>query len=108
SPLVPAILFFPLLADTLLTLAWRAIKRHSLLDGHSEHLYQIAIHGGMSHGEIALIYWACMAGSGAIGFLVARDPGVSPWIALGALSFAAIIISVVVRRFAGRRGVEGV
>jgi UDP-GlcNAc:undecaprenyl-phosphate/decaprenyl-phosphate GlcNAc-1-phosphate transferase len=108
SPLVPAILFFPLLADVLLTLAWRAVRRHSLLDGHSEHLYQIAIHGGMSHGEVALIYWAAMGGCGAIGFMVARDPGVSPWIALGALAFAAIIISVVVRRFADRRGVPGV
>lgn len=108
SPLVPAILFFPLLADVLLTLAWRAIRRHSLLDGHSEHLYQIAIHGGMSHGEVALIYWAAMAGCGAIGFLVARDPGVSPWIALGALAFTAVVVSVVVRRFADRRGVPGV
>lgn len=108
SPLVPAILFFPLLADALLTLAWRAIRRHSLLDGHSEHLYQIAIYGGMSHGEVALIYWAAMGGCGAIGFLVARDPGVSPWIALGALAIAAIVISVVVRRFADRRGVQGV
>jgi UDP-GlcNAc:undecaprenyl-phosphate/decaprenyl-phosphate GlcNAc-1-phosphate transferase len=108
SPVVPAILFFPLLADVLLTLAWRVIRRHSLLDGHSEHLYQIAIHGGMSHGEVALVYWAAMAGCGAIGFLVARDPGVSPWIALGALAFIAVIVSVVVRRFADRRGVPGV
>jgi len=108
SPVVPAIIFFPLLADVLLTLAWRAIRRRSLLDGHSEHLYQIAIRGGMSHAEVALIYWAAMAGCGAIGFLVARDPGVSPWIALAALAFAAIVISVVVRRFAGRRGVGGV
>lgn len=108
SPVVPAILFFPLLSDALLTLAWRAVRRHSLFDGHSQHLYQIALHGGMSHGEVALIYWAAMAGCGAIGFLVARDPGVSPWIALGALAFTAIVISIVVRRFADRRGVPGV
>jgi UDP-N-acetylmuramyl pentapeptide phosphotransferase/UDP-N-acetylglucosamine-1-phosphate transferase len=108
SPIVPPIVFFPLLADVLLTLAWRAMRRNSLLDGHSEHLYQIAVHGGMSHGEVALIYWAAMAGCGAIAFMVARDPGVGPWIALAALAIASIVISVVVRRFAGRRGVSGV
>ena len=53
SPLVPAIIFFPLLADVLVTLVWRAYRRHSLLDGHSEHIYQILIRGGMSHAEIA-------------------------------------------------------
>jgi UDP-GlcNAc:undecaprenyl-phosphate GlcNAc-1-phosphate transferase len=108
SPLVPAIIFFPLLADVLVTLAWRVYRRHSLLDGHSEHIYQILIRGGMSHAEIALTYWAAMAVCGGIGFLVARDPGVSPWVALPIMAFLAIVISAVVRRFADRRGVGGV
>lgn len=108
SPVVPPIIFFPLLADALITLAWRAIRRHSLLDGHSEHLYQIVIHAGMSHAEIALIYWAAMAGCGVIGYLVASDPGVAPWIALAALSLGAVVVSFVGRRFASRRGVAGV
>lgn len=108
SPLVPPILFFPLLADALLTLAWRAVRRRSLLDGHSEHLYQIAMHGGMSHPEVTVIYWSATAACAAIGFLVANDTGVEAAIALGGLAFAAIIVSVIVRRFAGRRGVEGV
>ncbi len=108
SPLVPAIIFFPLLADTLLTLIWRAYRRHSLLDGHSEHIYQILIRGGMSHAEIALTYWAAMAVCGGIGFLVARDHGVAPWVALPIMVFLAVVISAVVRRFADRRGVGGV
>ncbi len=108
SPLVPAILLFPLLADALLTLAWRAIRRRSLLDGHSEHLYQIAIHGGMSHPEVALIYWAATAVCGAIGYLVSFEGAAAPWIALVCMAFAALIISVVVRRFADRRGIGGV
>jgi UDP-GlcNAc:undecaprenyl-phosphate/decaprenyl-phosphate GlcNAc-1-phosphate transferase len=108
SPLVPAIIFFPLLADALLTLAWRAIRRRSLLDGHSEHLYQIAIRGGMSHPEVALIYWAATAACGAIGYLVAHSGDIAPWVALAGMSFAAFVISVVVRRFADRRGIGGV
>lgn len=108
SPLVPAIVFFPLLADALLTLAWRAIRRRSLLDGHSEHLYQIAIRGGISHPEVALIYWAATAVCGAIGYLVANAGDTAPWIALAGMSFAAVVISIVVRRFADRRGIGGV
>ncbi len=108
SPLVPAILFFPLLADALVTLAWRAIRRRSLLDGHSEHLYQIAMHGGMSHPEVAVIYWAATAACGAIGFLVADQGPTAPLVALASLSFTAIVVSVIVRRFAARRGIGGV
>jgi UDP-N-acetylmuramyl pentapeptide phosphotransferase/UDP-N-acetylglucosamine-1-phosphate transferase len=108
SPVVPAIIFFPLLADVLLTLAWRVIRRRSLLDGHSEHLYQIAIHGGMSHAAIALIYWAAMAACGVIAFLAARDPGAADWQALSALAIIATIVSIVGRQYAARRGIGGV
>jgi len=107
SPVVPAIVFFPLLADVLLTLAWRAYKRHSLLDGHSEHIYQILIRGGMSHAEVALTYWTAMALCAVIGFLVADQP-LFAWITLGVLIFLAIVVSAIVRRFASRRNVGGV
>lgn len=108
SPLIPPIVFFPILADALITLVWRAIRRHSLFDGHSEHIYQIAIHGGMSHGEVSLIYWALAAGCGAIGYVAAQQGGAAPIIALGGLSIAAVVVSSIVRRFAGRSGVGGV
>lgn len=108
SPLVPAIVFFPLLADVLTTLAWRAYRRHSLLDGHSEHIYQILIRGGMSHAEVALTYWAAMAVCGGVGFLIADDRSVGAWVALPIMAFLAIVISAVVRRFADRRGIGGV
>jgi UDP-N-acetylmuramyl pentapeptide phosphotransferase/UDP-N-acetylglucosamine-1-phosphate transferase len=108
SPVVPAIIFFPLLADVLLTLAWRAIRRRSLLDGHSEHLYQIAIHGGMSHAAIALIYWGAMTACGVIAFLAARDPGAGDWQALAALAIIATLVSIVGRQYAARRGIGGV
>ncbi len=108
SPIIPAILFFPLLADVLVTLAWRAYRRRSLLDGHSEHLYQIARRGGMSHAEVSLIYWASTAACGVIGFLLARDQGLAPLIVLGALAATSIAVSTAVRRFADRAGVGGV
>ena len=108
SPIVPVIVFFPLLSDALLTLAWRAIRRRSLFDGHSEHIYQIAIHGGMSHAEVASIYWAASIFCAAIGYVAAKEGGAAPAIALASLSIAAVVVSTIVRRFAGRSGVSGV
>lgn len=108
SPLIPPILFFPMLADVLVTLAWRAWRRRSLFDGHSEHLYQIARHGGMSHAEVSFTYWAATAACGAIGWLMSMQDAAAQVVALVALSAVAIVVSTVVRRFADRRGIEGV
>lgn len=108
SPVVPAIAFFPLLADALLTLAWRVYKRHSLLDGHSEHVYQILMRGGVSHAEVAMLYWTAMAICGGVAFLVSDQSGEVAWIALAVLSFLAVVASTIVRRFASRRNVGGV
>lgn len=106
SPFVPPILFFPLLADALLTLAWRASRRRSLLDGHAEHLYQIAQRAGWGRRRIAVIYWAAMAVCGALGFAVAQAPETpAAPIALGALAIVALVISSVVRSAALKAGI---
>jgi UDP-GlcNAc:undecaprenyl-phosphate/decaprenyl-phosphate GlcNAc-1-phosphate transferase len=108
SPLIPAIVFFPIFGDVLVTLAWRAWRRRSLLDGHSEHIYQILRHGGMSHAEITLMYWTATAACGGLAFLVAEVGGWAPWVTLAVLAVGAVIVSTAVRRFAGRRGIGGV
>ncbi|MEZ5995100.1 MAG: hypothetical protein R3C25_05045 [Hyphomonadaceae bacterium] len=51
SPLVAAIVFFPLLADALLTLTHRIASGRSLMVGHTEHLYQLLIACGWSHAR---------------------------------------------------------
>lgn len=106
SPFVAPILFFPLLADVLLTLLWRFRRRRTLLDAHAEHLYQIAIRAGWSHPFVAFAYWIVMAICGAIGFAVALTPHSSAaWMALAALAVASILISMLVRRYAVKRGI---
>lgn len=106
SPFVPPILFFPLLADALLTLAWRASRGRSLLDGHAEHLYQIAQRAGWGTGRIAGAYWLAMAVCGVIGFVAAMQPQ-TPFapIALGVLVIVALVGSALVRRAALRAGI---
>ncbi|MGD9967244.1 MAG: hypothetical protein AB7T59_12030 [Hyphomonadaceae bacterium] len=105
SVFVAPILFFPLLADVLLTLLYRARRRQFLLDGHAEHIYQIALHAGWSHARIAVVYWIAMAACGAIAVLAARDPSqVAPAAALAGLAIVAVGIDVVVRGKAKARG----
>ncbi len=105
SPFVPPILFMPLLADALLTLAWRVRHRRKLLVGHQEHFYQIAIRAGWSHARITLLYWAAMIACGFVGFSLSRlGDSRSPWIVLATLAGLAVAVSILVRRHARGRG----
>lgn len=79
SPVVSAIACFPVLADVLLTLAWRVgQKRANLFDGHREHLYQIGLRAGMSHRRTALIYWLMTAHCGLIAIITAQAQRAPP------------------------------
>jgi UDP-N-acetylmuramyl pentapeptide phosphotransferase/UDP-N-acetylglucosamine-1-phosphate transferase len=106
SPFVPPLLFMPLLADVLLTLAWRLRHRRKLLVGHQEHLYQVAIRAGWSHVRVSLVYWAAMLVCGVIGFFVSRKAGPEPWIALATLAGLSIAVSIFVRRYARTHGMS--
>jgi UDP-N-acetylmuramyl pentapeptide phosphotransferase/UDP-N-acetylglucosamine-1-phosphate transferase len=76
-----ALCFLPILADAILTVAWRASKGRDLSKPHRDHAYQIGIRAGVSHRHMALLYWgltlhccvSAFAGSlfGAAGALVA-------------------------------------
>jgi UDP-N-acetylmuramyl pentapeptide phosphotransferase/UDP-N-acetylglucosamine-1-phosphate transferase len=61
SPFSVAILFFPVLADTLLTFVWRVQRRENLLNGHSDHFYQVATRRGWTRDQVTLAYWLATA-----------------------------------------------
>lgn len=109
SPFVPPILFFPLLADALLTLAWRVRRGRSLLNGHSEHLYQIAQRAGWGRRRVAVMYWGAMIVCGVLGVAAAHSANalVGP-LMLGVLALVALVISALVRRAASRAGIAEV
>ncbi|MGE3791643.1 MAG: hypothetical protein AB7H66_14665 [Hyphomonadaceae bacterium] len=105
SVFVAPTLFFPLLADVLLTLLYRARRKQFLLDGHAEHIYQIALHSGWSHARIAVVYWIAMALCGALAIWAARDPShVAPAATLAGLALLSIGVDFAVRRHAEARG----
>ena len=78
SPFIPVILFFPLLADVLLTLAWRVRYRSNVLAGHRDHLYQIAIRAGLKHWQVSVLYWVLCFKCALIAFVAAQAPAAAP------------------------------
>jgi UDP-N-acetylmuramyl pentapeptide phosphotransferase/UDP-N-acetylglucosamine-1-phosphate transferase len=104
SPFVPPLIFFPLLADVLLTLAWRALKKRKLLAGHREHVYQIMIRGGVKVRHVARIYWLATAVCGLVAFAAHVVGSFAPIAALAIAASAAVLISVQARRFAAKNG----
>ncbi|HWA22819.1 MAG TPA: hypothetical protein VG735_10530 [Caulobacterales bacterium] len=132
SPFIPPLLFFPILADVLLTLAWRLKRGRPLLASHRDHLFQIGLRANFGHARVSLIYWALTALCALIAVLAdrleraaptfAQDGDASNWagqslalvasgapfIAWGVLAAVSIVVAVKVRAHARRHGLDGV
>ncbi|MDZ4776976.1 MAG: hypothetical protein SGJ23_09350 [Alphaproteobacteria bacterium] len=136
APVIPPLLFFPILADVLLTLAHRVKKGRNLLEAHNDHLYQVGRRAGMSHARSAAVYWIATAHCAAIAFVASYAPRIAPpsllepqpgdvsaatvlmgqvagWIAALAPYIALVVLALVamkvsdrVRRFAEARGID--
>jgi UDP-N-acetylmuramyl pentapeptide phosphotransferase/UDP-N-acetylglucosamine-1-phosphate transferase len=129
SPFLVAVLFFPVLADVILTFIWRASQRRNLLDGHSDHFYQIAASAGFDRNQITLLYWLSTLSCVAAGIMavvlwravfVTVEPGehgpiVDGFVTLASMSgkilltifgIISIVLSVVIRRFVASRGIQ--
>ena len=78
SPIIPPLLFFPVLADVLLTLAYRVKHGRPPLEPHRDHLYQVALRAGMTHRRISLIYWIVTAHCAAMAVLASFGPRIAP------------------------------
>jgi UDP-GlcNAc:undecaprenyl-phosphate/decaprenyl-phosphate GlcNAc-1-phosphate transferase len=105
SAFVAPLFFFPLLADGLLTLLYRARRGRSLFVGHREHLYQVAMAAGWGHIRVSLLYWALSAFCAAIAGVALRDPTRwAPIIALASLALVALVVDAIVRRWAEPKG----
>jgi UDP-N-acetylmuramyl pentapeptide phosphotransferase/UDP-N-acetylglucosamine-1-phosphate transferase len=128
SPFIPPVLFFPLLADVLLTLAWRLNRGRPLLASHRNHLFQVGLRAGLGHVRVTLIYWTAtllcaLAGVGAA-YAQRQAPAMAlseegqatallgwlgsaaPMLCLALLAALSILISIRVRAFARARNVD--
>ncbi|MES1204102.1 MAG: hypothetical protein ABUS57_21905 [Pseudomonadota bacterium] len=132
SPFIPPILFFPILADVLLTLAWRLKRGRPLLASHRDHLFQIGLRANLGHARVSLIFWTLTAlcaliavladrleraaptfaqggeASNWAGQTLALVASGAPFIAWGVLAAASIVIAVKVRAHARQHRLDGV
>jgi UDP-N-acetylmuramyl pentapeptide phosphotransferase/UDP-N-acetylglucosamine-1-phosphate transferase len=98
SPFVPPLLFLPVLGDALLTLAWRKARGAKILEGHTEHVYQLLFRSGWTHVRVSLTYWAASLLCAVVAIaLSAIKRGVYAWVALCVAAAAAAGISAFVR-----------
>lgn len=86
----------PLLADVLLTLASRARRGASLMEGHREHAYQRRLRAGRSHGAVARHMWAQMAGAALLALVATRLGGLNAAGAAAALALGVGVASLLV------------
>lgn len=105
SPFTPAIVFFPILADALITLAWRVWRRRSLFTGHVEHHYQLAIRGGMNREVVAMAYWAATIGCGVLAYFATLELDfAAEWLTLVGLTLLSATLSAFTHQWARERG----
>ena len=50
------LLCFPLIADPIIVIIRKLIKRQNIFKAHKQHLYQRLVSGGISHAKVSLIY----------------------------------------------------
>lgn len=75
----------PFLFDVAFTLGHRALRRQSIARAHREHLYQLLMRSGLSHGAVTAIYLSLTALSTAAAIFMLRLSPDSQWLALLAL-----------------------
>ena len=88
------LLLAPILFDTGLTLARRALSREDLFAAHRDHLYQRLVRTGVPVRTVAAGYAAVVAGSGVAALSWAAIPAPLQWVVLtaslaGGLGYAA-------------------
>jgi UDP-GlcNAc:undecaprenyl-phosphate GlcNAc-1-phosphate transferase len=107
APWAIALCFLPQLADVLLTLAWRLSKRRNLLASHRDHMFQIGLRAGVSHGRIAALYWVLTAHCCVCAVAGALLGPLAALVALAVNAAVGVMLFSKVRNFAAAHGHDG-
>ena len=100
-PIAGALLVWPFIFDTFLTLVRRARQRENIFSPHRSHLYQRINLTGLSHTRVTLLYGVL----GALGVLAATAIVTAGWtlISLALVLCGMIALVVIVQRREARR-----
>lgn len=85
------LIFMPWLSDVLLTMAWRLAKGRPLMQAHNDHLYQLLLRRGLSHGQVAALLTAQVLACGLLAWIM-RSSATSELLTLAAVAALSIIV----------------
>lgn len=94
SALILPVIFLPFILDVTLTLIHRFIRRQNVLTAHREHLYQIILRRGASHGTVAAIYAGLIALSAGAAVLMLSFPPSWRWAMPLALATGFVVLAL--------------
>jgi len=102
--LIPPTIMTPFLIDVFGTLAYRASLGRPLMSAHRDHVYQLGLRAGLSHGQVALVH--CLAAVNCAGMCVVASlvGGWAPLLVCLGVSAAGAWLHVNVRIRAVRAG----
>ncbi len=107
--LIPALIVWPFLFDSVFTFLRRLRKRENVFTAHRSHLYQRLILAGWSHGQVALLY-AALALVGSMGAAGIDRGSLAPAAAIAAVTLLAAalwLLTVLVEANRGRTATAG-
>ena len=92
-----ALVLWPFLFDTTLTLVRRAARRENVLQAHRSHLYQRLVVSGAAHAAVSGLYVLLAAVAALIGMGWALGLAAG-WVVVGATAAEAVVLLLLVRR----------
>ena len=89
SPIFPALVFFPFIVDSVITLLKRVRSGRVVWQSHREHYYQRLIQMGWGHRRVAVTYYGLTLAGSAIGLVFLLAPDSAQWIGVVVFCFVA-------------------
>lgn len=100
---LPALVFFPFIADASVTLAKRALHGDKFWQAHREHYYQRMVQSGFGHRNTALLAYILMLSAAASAIWAARhDEAVQLGVGVGWTGIYVVMMGMFDRRWARR------
>ncbi len=96
NPFLLPTMFLPFIVDVAFTLTHRIARGQNVFVAHREHIYQLVLRRGASHGTVAVLYAGAIAFSAAGAILMLMMPPAWMWTAPAAIAIVLLSIAIAV------------
>ncbi|WP_411818999.1 glycosyltransferase family 4 protein [Hyphococcus formosus] len=104
SMLFVPVIFSPLIFDVAWTLVSRSIRKQNILKAHREHLYQLLLRSGVSHGNVAVLYMSMVSLASASAILMLALPISLHWLVPASIAICFSIAATLIYKRAYATG----